>query len=139
MKRIFYTLLLLFCFGLTACTVANDTDIPSQTPGDGVLSPWRGSFTIELTGNGSQTVTTTLRVTGSEMTFGRLPGVSAPVVAIYLHTGSSDTTEYFDLTQKENPTGPKWVAVYHKKTGLWSGVVVIGGASYQFSATKRTL
>lgn len=139
MKRIFYMLLSLLCFSLTACTVYDESEQQPQHQGANSSAPWQGRFAIELTGNGTQPLTTTLLVTGSEITFGQLPGASGPVVTIYLHTGSSGSTEYFDLTQKENATAPKWVAVYQKKTGLWSGVVTLNGASYPFTATKRIL
>ena len=139
MKRIFYMLLSLLCFSLTACTVYDESEQQPQHQGANSSAPWQGRFAIELTGNGTQPLTTTLLVTGSEITFGQLPGASGTIVTFYLHTGSSGTTEYFELTQKENATAPKWVAVYQKKTGLWSGVVTLNGTSYPFIATKRIL
>ena len=139
MKRIFYMLLSLLCFSLTACTVYDESEQQPQHQGANSSAPWQGRFAIELTGNGTQPLTTTLLVTGSEIPCGQLPGASGAIVTFYLHTGSSGTTEYFDLTQKENATAPKWVAVYQKKTGLWSGVVTLNGASYPFTATKRIL
>lgn len=139
MKRIFYMLLSLLCFSLTACTVYDESEQQPQHQGANSSAPWQGRFAIELTGNSTQPLTTTLLVTGSEITFGQLLGASGTIVTFYLHTGSSGTTEYFELTQKENTTAPKWVAVYQKKTGLWSGVVTLNGASYPFTATKRVL
>ena len=135
----FYMLLSLLCFSLTACTVYDESEQQPQHQGANSSAPWQGRFAIELTGNSTQPLTTTLLVTGSEITFGQLPGASGTIVTFYLHTGSSGTTEYFELTQKENATAPKWVAVYQKKTGLWSGVVTLNGASYPFTATKRIL
>lgn len=132
-------LLSLLCFSLTACTVYDESEQQPQHQGANSSAPWQGRFAIELTGNSTQPLTTTLLVTGSEITFGQLPGASGTIVTFYLHTGSSGTTEYFELTQKENTTAPKWVAVYQKKTGLWSGVVTLNGASYPFTATKRVL
>ena len=67
MRRIFYMLLSLLCFSLTACTVYDETEQQPQHQGENGLSPWQGRFAIELTGNGTQPLTTTLLVTGNNL------------------------------------------------------------------------
>jgi len=139
MKQYVWSLLLMVLVGLSACSVG-DTDnklMQELEQGNTASSPWRGSFEVDVTKDKTTLATTTLLVTGSQITFAQLPGKTGNVAAYYFHTGSSDTDEYFNLTPVGNLSSEKSVAVYQKKNGLWSGIIVIDGQEYQFNATKR--
>lgn len=140
MKQHLWLLLLVALVGLSACSVDDVSGYSEQgmEQGNTIAAPWRGTFEVDITKDKSTLATTTLRVTGTEMTFVQLPGSTGNVAAYYIHTGSSDTNEYFNLTLKNEPASEKCVAVYQKKNGLWSGIIVIDGQEYQFNATKRT-
>ena len=136
--RQYLFVLLLTCLGvLTGCATDGDNMGGSNQENPGAAQRWLGVYAIDVTDSHGETTQTTLKVTGTEMTFSRLPGYGASVTAYYMHTGSSESNEYFDLTVKDDLTAGKWMAVYQKKTGLWSGFVSPGGQTCRFTATKR--
>src|SRR3712207_8179529 len=70
MKQHLWLLLLVALVGLSACSVDDVSSYSEQgmEQGNTIAAPWRGTFEVDITKDKTTLATTTLRVTGTEMT-----------------------------------------------------------------------
>src|SRR3712207_6978413 len=73
MKQHLWLLLLVALVGLSACSVDDVSGYSehSMEQGNTIAAPWRGTFEVDIKKDKATLATTTLRVTGTEMTFVR--------------------------------------------------------------------